>query len=522
MQKNATADEVLGSAALPTRMFRQGRNYSTLVGWLLYTVFQGRGKTLLSAILLNLVHLAAQAAAIFVIYWYAKQMGGSGVAAIPFLQLQLNLKSELHWLWAVVILSTACFVISASLLFLSRKLVYDIAEKYYAKRLESLVLIARRMPDPRASLASRLLIDFGINGLATGCRRGALIASAMTNALAALVGAAGAMVFLIRIDTSLTLLILLSAVAAALLLYPLTLRAVKSTKAQEKAQRAFRIESREMLENRTCEPPKTGMATAAAVAHTSLLRRRVLTELVFAIEIGVTVILGVVIYYMAGQAFAGKEDWATFIAYIGALRIALTGAAAAIQAVANISRFYPRIVRYYLFVRDVEKSENVRLAKIERGDKVVLGTLSDGRGVTVKAGERIALFTTSRVNDVLFALISARPAVNSLPMATAVVDSDGISSDAGIALVDFHHLGGDPARLDALMESLHNKVVLLSYSRPDKIGGCGEVALLTIAGHELHRYVAIGTPEAEAAMGEIERATTRGGLPIDEDEEEEP
>ena len=55
-----------------------------------------------------------------------------------------------------------------------------------------------------------------------------------------------------------------------------------------------------------------------------------LTEIVFAIEIGVTVILGVVVFYMASQALAGREEWAIFIAYVGALRIALGGATAAI------------------------------------------------------------------------------------------------------------------------------------------------------------------------------------------------
>ena len=38
-----------------------------------------------------------------------------------------------------------------------------------------------------------------------------------------------------------------------------------------------------------------------------MMRRRVLTELVFAMEIGVTILLGVVIYYMASQALAGRE-----------------------------------------------------------------------------------------------------------------------------------------------------------------------------------------------------------------------
>ena len=79
-----------------------------------------------------------------------------------------------------------------------------------------------------------------------------------------------------------------------------------------------------------------------------MMRRRVLTELVFATEIGITILLGVVIYYMASQALAGREQWAIFIAYVGALRMTLNGAAQAIRAFASVSRYYPQIVRYYL------------------------------------------------------------------------------------------------------------------------------------------------------------------------------
>ena len=69
-------------------------------------------------------------------------------------------------------------------------------------------------------------MDYGFGGLATGCRRGTLIVVTSATAITAVVGGLGAAFFLFRIDLPLTLLIIVSAGLAALLLYPLTLRAV--------------------------------------------------------------------------------------------------------------------------------------------------------------------------------------------------------------------------------------------------------------------------------------------------------
>ena len=64
-------------AFLP-RVWRQGRNYFSLVGWLLYTAFKGRTWKLAIAVALSLLHLATQGAAIYVVYWYGRQMEKNG------------------------------------------------------------------------------------------------------------------------------------------------------------------------------------------------------------------------------------------------------------------------------------------------------------------------------------------------------------------------------------------------------------------------------------------------------------
>ena len=209
---------------------------------------------------------------------------------VPLLHIQLSLKDHPEWLWAVVAASTTLFVISAAFLYLSRRQIIDVVEQHYARSLEQLVFLSLRVPDPRAPIATRIFLDHGLTGLTTGCRRGTLTATSFANAITALVGGLGAAFFLFRIDLPLTLLIVVAAVLGALLLYPLTLRAAKSAKDRDKAQTVLRSEIRKLNEDLSVEPTATSLKSVDEVSRVYMMRRRVLTELIFATEIGITII----------------------------------------------------------------------------------------------------------------------------------------------------------------------------------------------------------------------------------------
>ena len=116
----------------------------------------------------------------------------------------MNLKDHPKLLWAIVAISTACFVVSAVLLYLSRKQILDMVEKYYARSLEQVGLLSLRVPDPRARVATQIFMDHGVGGLTMGCRRGALTSTTFANAITAVLGGLGGAVFLFRIDLPLT------------------------------------------------------------------------------------------------------------------------------------------------------------------------------------------------------------------------------------------------------------------------------------------------------------------------------
>jgi hypothetical protein len=309
-----------------------------------------------------------------------------------------------------------------------------------------------------------------------------------------------------------------------LFLYPLTLRAVQSAKDREKAQAAMRAEVRKLNEDPTVEQTATSLESVDEVARAYIMRRRVLTELVFATEIGITILLGVVIYYMASQALAGREQWAIFIAYVGALRLTLNGAALAIRAFASVSRYYPQIVRYYLFIKDMQKIDKISLVEVRRGEKVLLGTLPSGQDVVVEAGDCLAMLVAGQIRDPAFALVGAKLVRSGDPVGSVIIDPDNVRrSPAGIALVAGQRLDKDREQLTALLEDqLKDKVTLIVYNSADKAGSFGEKLLLTVEDSELKRFVPLGTEEGEFVLKEFAaKAAARGKTTVAEEDDEE-
>jgi hypothetical protein len=415
-------------------------------------------------------------------------------------------------------------------MFLSRRQILNIVQEHYAATLEQLALLTNRLPDSRVRLASSLFIDHGFGGLSTGARRGTLIVVSTATAITALVGGLGAAFFLFRIDFALTMLIIISACLAALFLYPLTLRGVASAMKREKAQESFRTELRELVERRSLSEPATSFRAAEGLAEAYLMRRRIMTELIFAIEVGITVILGVVIYYMASQALAGREQWAIFIAYIGALRMTLNGGAQAVRVVASVSRYYPQIVRYVLFAKDMQKIDATEFARVRQGDKLILGTLANGQDVIAEAGDCVSLLTLEILREVEFAFIDARLPHSTAPIALIFVEPSGApDSPAAIALLSFDRPGEqDVEQFRALREGiLKDKVTLIVYRDSDNVGLFGENRILVLNKGEMQRYALLGTEDSDAVLKEFalkaaaKRRSKRGLLDTDDDEEEE-
>jgi len=510
--------------AFVSRFIRRGRNYAGVVFWLLKRSFYGQSVKLITVTVLSLFYLLGQAAAILVIYWYAQQMQGGGVLDLSTLGIKLAPQKELALLWAVVAASASSLIASASFQFAARTIIAKIVEQDFARSLRELVEIGRRLPDPRVPVANELFFDVGFKDLAGGSRRGALTAIGFSNAIPQVVGAVGAVATLFYLDLPLTLLILIGCILWATLMYPLTLRAVAFARKRQQLRSAFSQEALQLLRLGSTVGSMGDFATAPQVADAFLRLRRIKYEMTLFLQIGATVIVAVGIFYMAREIISGSGNWPIFIAYIGALRIALTGWTQAVQAFANLSRYYPQIAGYCIFMRAAEGINKTSLGRVTKDDTVTFGLLPDGTEIVARAGGLLALLSLDAPPLVRNAFLGAKSGEEAQPLGTAHLDTINMAKADGefsVALIR-------PDVLSALHPVdglLANKVVVVHHSDASQVGKFGEQYLLIVEEGAVTQFVTIGTPESELALkafakARTERQQTRVADEDDDDDDE--
>jgi hypothetical protein len=208
------------------------------------------------------------------------------------------------------------------------------------------------------------------------------------------------------------------------------------------------------------------------------------------------------------------------------LRMTLNGGAQAVRAFASVSRYYPQIVRYYLFVKDMQHVDQTPLAKMAPGDRVVLGMLPNGQEAVAEVGELSALLTLGQPREPMFALAGAKLAHSGEPIASAFVDPANIRENgSGLALIPFLKLDKAELPRELLSDRLKDKVTFVVYHQAEKAASFGEKYVVSIEDNELRRFALLGTEEGDAVLKEFSlkaaaRLAAKGGLPDDDDDDE--
>jgi hypothetical protein len=178
----------------------------------------------------------------------------------------------------------------------------------------------------------------------------------------------------------------------------------------------------------------------------------------------------------------------------------------------------------------MQKIHDTEFAKVRHGEKLILGTLTNGQDVIAEAGDCLALLTLDIIHEVEFAFINARLQHSTAPIAIMSVEPSKVpDSPAAIALLSFDRPGEQEVeQLRAWREGvLKDKVALVIHRDSDNVGLFGESRTLVLNEGEMQRYVLLGTEDADAVLKEFalkaaaKRRGKRGLLDTDEDEEEE-
>lgn len=483
---------------------RSGANYTATLIWLIRRSIDGHKLKVSVVFALGQLSLSSQAAAIFTLYWYAEKTQSDAVVSLSALGIELRAREDPMLLLIVVAASVICFLASAGFVYISRSMVLSLGQEEVACGLTQLIGIARRLPDPRAPVASEFFIRGGLKKVDAGCKMGGMATVILLNVVTPVVGGVVAVGVLVWIDAVLTTMIVIAAVLWSTLLYPLTQRQLMFARSRGREGKAFKEEARALLQ----APPSTAtpekLDSAVRVAEVFLGRRRVTNEMVFVLQIGVTLIGALAAFYLATSIMGGSGDWPIFIVYLGGLRIALGGCFAAPRTFGIVSRFYPNLSLFVRFLQSAAKIDREVLGHVRNGDAVMLGSLPDGTEVSIRSGDRLALATLNARPELDLAFLRARAADTGCPLATAHLDAADLPSqkrDIPIAVMEVGTLTQmGTAAADAFLHELRDSVALIVYRDTTHVGTFGERHLIVVDGGAITTFVPLGVAESRAAL----------------------
>jgi len=505
---------------------QRGINYTSIVLWAIRDSFRGHTLELIGIVVFSGIYLAAQAGAIFLLYWFAQQMQADGGLAFPQLGIDWHARTDVRLLWTVVVSATILFVVSAVFLFGMRRMVFGIVGRSYQRGLETVPRLVVRLPDPRAPMASRLAVDFGFGRLVAGCRQGTMAMVAFSNAVPPFIGSLGAIGFLIWSDPLLTLMMLAAFMLWAMLLYPVALRGSQATLESERAQAKYAEDVQRLRRSYDLDGTTPELPSVEGFVRAYLGQRGVKHEIALVIQIGATVIVALAVLYMAWHLMSAESDWPILIAYIAALRLALAGGSQAVSAFASISRFYPRMVRFVLFMKSAAALDQKALGTLTPGEAALLGRLPSGGDVIVKAGDRLAILTWDDRKEVELALLGARSVSTRLPLAASWWDpaTRNVPPEVTLLLVEAAKLTAPEVANYDCNKALGTKVLLVVHNDPTKVGDLGETDLLVVNNRAIGYFLPIASakdPQYLAIFAKFERRGRQMGSDHDGEKDEE-
>ena len=508
-------------------LLKRGLNYTKVVFWILQHNLKDRKLVSLGIVLFSISYIVFQWAGLLLLYWYALQLQTDGGLFLPQLDVVWAARSSTTLLMAVVLTLTLTLIASSLALYFAGNLALGILDQGYQRALSNIPTWVLRLPDPRAPDASQLASEFGLFGCLGGARCSIMVGALFVRAIPPLIGALGAAGFVAWLEPGLTAALLVAAILWSVMLYPVTLRGLSFALQSEKAIQKYRQEVQELY-----QPSQSNRGVSAETVHnvarSHIGRRRVRYEIRLVIQIGATVVVAIATYYIASQFLSGGKDWTNFIVYIAALRLVLLGGSSAVAAFAAVSRFYPDVARYVLFMKDIVNLERTPLGVVRQGDRVFLGALPNGQDVIVHGGDRVAVITANNPQGVELAFLKAKLAESNLPVRAAWPKRGNgqIPADVGLLLVKSRDKNAPGER------AYHGRVVMNVYDA-DQFNNHScqqylfpqlrEVGLAFVHDEKIQNFVRPGSPEVEQCLHSLRnhkhRDRSRAGDDVVEDEE---
>jgi hypothetical protein len=286
-------------------------------------------------------------------------------------------------------------------------------EEYCARRI---VLLASRLPHPRAGVANSIVRAGGLRPFPGYARAGGMAARQLTQLLPAFASFVAVALALLWMDAGLTVLLAGLAAVAVLAQYPANHRVAAASKVLEGTRRAAGRRYRALFRRLHCDP--VPLAPDGAIVDQlfrsghvrdnidSLSARAAEAEQAALVSrISSSLLLGAALVLLGIDIVEGERTWAEVVTYAAAVRFALSDFVSVSKIASSLTKYHAQIMKHREFVVDALpclRSARQESAEINWPIELELGGLHDPDAtLTMQRGDVLALVAPGRARYAL-------------------------------------------------------------------------------------------------------------------------
>ena len=388
--------------------------YARTAGWLIRD-FLGVARWQVAPVIgCGFAHIGLKFAAMGAIYLCVKALSEDAPVAIPGMAF-LSPKSP-EFIVSSVGAGVALLIGTAFFRYQVRRRSISLGREYEEYCARRIVLLASRLPHPRAAVASRIVWAGSLRQYPGYARVGGIAARRLTQLLPAVASFLAVALALLWMDAGLTVTLAGLAAVAVLAQYPANHRVATASKVLESSRRAAGSRYRALFRRLHCDPMplapdgaivdqlfRSGhvrdsidsvSARAAEAEHAALVSR-----------ISSSVLLGATLVLLGIDIVQGERTWATVVTYAAAVRFALSDFLSVNKIASSLTKYHAQITKHREFVIDAMpclRDARQEVAQISWPLELQLAGLHEASAtLTMQRGDVLALVAPGRARYVL-------------------------------------------------------------------------------------------------------------------------
>jgi hypothetical protein len=395
--------------------------YVETAGWLIKDFFDVARWQLLPVLASGFAHIGLKFAAMGVIYVCVHALSQDSPITIPGMAF-LSPKSP-----EFVVLSVGAGVVlligTAFFRYEVRRRSISVGRHYEEHCARRVILLASRLPDRRAEVASRIVRAGSLPQYPGYARVSGMAARQLTQLLPAVASFLAVSLALLWMDAGLTVTLAALAAVAVLAQYPANHRVATASKVLEGTRHAAGRRYRALFRRLHCDPMplapdgalvdqlfRSGhvrdnidsVSARAAESEQAALVSRISSSMLLG---GALILLGI-------DIVQGERTWAAVVTYAAAVRFALSDFVSVCKIASSLTKYHAQITKHREFVIDALPClRNARQegAEISWPIELRLAGLHDqGATLTVQRGDVLALVAPGRARYALPVLFEGR------------------------------------------------------------------------------------------------------------------